>query len=465
MILSSARETRTSSDFRRLDKSIPKTVVSLFSGCGGLDLGFKESGFELLYACDSDPKAVSVYSRNIDEQVYLRDVKSAEFQADVAAVRRCDVVLGGFPCQGFSKAGPKRPNDERNALYLEMLYAVERLQPSIFIAENVDGISQNFNGAYVKKITSDFAKLGYQVDHHILDAIQFGLPQYRRRVLFVGVKSLLHADFVWPTPTHEALTRNGDFKVRTDLPLLSPLLGGRQRLQRPQRICDAIPDLLSLDSRIPDHLVTYSWPDKYESIFKAIRQGQKLCNVRHARSSVYTWNIPEVFGAVTDQDRVLLETIAKHRRHKKYGNIPNGNPLPCDEIERLSGLVDIERDLGRLVGQGYLKTVKGGYDLRGAQFCSGLFKRPSWDEPSPTVLTNFHNPRYFLHPLEDRPFSLRECARLQGFPDCFVFTHSSGDVDLVSGYRLIGNAVPPPVSRVLADATSRYLNQFTMTAG
>ncbi len=102
--------------------------------------------------------------------------------------------------------------------------------------------------------------------------------------------------------------------------------------------------------------------------------------------------------------------------------------------------------------KGYLKEIDGKHDLKGAMFCSGLFKRPCWDEPSPTVLTNFYNPRYFLHPLKNRPFTLRECARLQSFPDDFRFLDDTGAVDLVSGYRLVGNAVPPLVSRAFADA-------------
>ena len=82
-------------------------VVSIFSGCGGLDLGFKEQGFDILYACDSDPVAVSCYGRNVHDRVYLRDVTSVEFRKDILDLGKCDVVLGGFPCQGFSKAGPK----------------------------------------------------------------------------------------------------------------------------------------------------------------------------------------------------------------------------------------------------------------------------------------------------------------------------------------------------------------------
>jgi DNA (cytosine-5)-methyltransferase 1 len=95
-------------------------VVSLFSGCGGLDAGFKDLGFDLIYTCDSDPAAIDCYSRNIDRNVYLRDVKSDDFHEDILHIGNCDVVLGGFPCQGFSKVDPKSETDTRNMLYIKM---------------------------------------------------------------------------------------------------------------------------------------------------------------------------------------------------------------------------------------------------------------------------------------------------------------------------------------------------------
>jgi len=122
------------------------------------------------------------------------------------------------------------------------------------------------------------------------------------------------------------------------------------------------------------------------------------------------------------------------------------------EIERLSGATGLKWEVASLLAKNYLKGVEGKYDLKGAMFCSGLFKRPLWDTASPTVLTNFYNPRYFLHPEKNRPFTLRECARLQSFPDNFLLLEDGGAVDLISGYRLVGNAVPPLVSRAFADA-------------
>ena len=438
------------------------SVVSIFCGCGGLDLGFKDAGFDLLYACDSDPASVDCYSRNIDARVSRRDVTSEEFHSDMESLGHCDVVLGGFPCQGFSKAGPKQESDRRNTLYLEMRRVVARLQPRIFIAENVDGITQNFNGSFVQKIVADFGEIGYEVDHCILDALAFGVPQHRRRIFFVGVGKGVRQGFPWPKPTHRAKARNGEFSLAEPLRQRG-LFGdfGKQpsRPRPPRTIRDAIGDLAKLSPEVPDHQVNHVWPKKYEKVFRAIGPGRKLCNVRHADTSVHTWEIPEVFGEATAREVMVLETISKHRRHKQYGDIPNGNPLPPVVIERLSGLTEIGPELRALLEKGYLKDMGGKFDLKGAMFCSGLFKRSKWDEPSPTVLTNFNNPRYFLHPQEDRPFSLRECARLQTFPDCFIITGPCSSVSLVDGYRLVGNAVPPLMSRHLAESVREYLRQ------
>lgn len=439
-----------------------RRVVSVFCGCGGLDYGFKKAGFDLVYACDSDPAAVDCYARNVDSNVYVRDVQSEWFHDDIEKVAECEVVLGGFPCQGFSKAGPKQENDSRNKLYVEMLCVVSKLRPRIFLAENVDGLSQNYRGEYLKRIISDFSAIGYEVDHLLLDAVSYGVPQHRRRIIFAGTRRNMPA-FKWPEPTHDFKPRNGEVKIASGPSLFDIEDTPRKpKLGRPVAIRDAIADLLDFRDDVPDHTVTKAWPSKYEHVFRRVGEGQKLCNVRHASTSVYTWQIPEVFGSVTEREVAVLETISRNRRHKRYGDIPNGNPLPVGEIETLSGLSAIRPEIASLLRKGYLKEIKGKYDLKGAMFCSGLFKRPRWDEPSPTILTNFHNPRYFLHPKRNRPFSLRECARLQSFPDDFRF--ASDKVTLVDGYRLVGNAVPPRLSSVFAEAVARFLDIKTTVA-
>ena len=205
-----------------LDTNLPPSVVSLFCGCGGLDLGFHNSGFDLVYACDNDPAAIDIYKKNIDERAYVRDVTTDEFHNDIQQIGECDIVLGGFPCQGFSKAGPKNKNDSRNFLYLEMKKAIENLKPKIFIAENVDGLSQNFKGAYLEKIVSDFREIGYSIEYRLLDAANYGVPQHRRRIFFVGIRNdQPFSSFEWPVPTHITKERNGEKASQSQPDLLS----------------------------------------------------------------------------------------------------------------------------------------------------------------------------------------------------------------------------------------------------
>jgi len=422
-------------------------LVSLFSGCGGLDLGFHQNGFEVEMACDHFEPAVRVFNRNISNNCFKLDVSSPEFIQAIKSIGNVDVVLGGFPCQGFSKAGPKKENDSRNELYKKMLWAVSTLKPRVFVAENVDGLSQNFGGKVLDQIVSEFSEIGYNVEYRIVDMAWFGVPQHRRRIIFIGTQS--KSPFSWPIPKFEQKFRNGDFKFENTL---------IQSESRPLKtIKDAIFDLQELSDKIPDHKITGKWPSNYTKIMSKIREGQKLCNVRHSPSSVYTWEIPEVFGKVSAKEKIVLETIGKNRRHKKYGNIPNGNPLSREDIETLSNQEDLSVEIDSLIQKNYLKEVSGKYDLKGAMFCSGIFKKPKWLEPSPTVLTNFHNPRYFLHPTQPRPFSLRECARLQGFPDDFLFEETG--ISLIDGYTLVGNAVPPIFSSELAKAVKQYLTK------
>lgn len=432
-----------------MSKVVSPSVVSLFAGCGGLDLGFKKEGFDLVYSCDNDPSATSVYKQNVDSRVYVRDVTTDAFHSDVRDIGSCDVVLGGFPCQGFSKAGPKRESDKRNLLYLEMKSAIETLCPKVFVAENVDGLSQNFKGKLLEKIVSDFEMIGYTIKYRILDAVDFGIAQHRRRIFFVGVQNdFSNVSFNWPVETHSASNRNGESSLQKARDLLDD--NCFDCTVKALTIRDAIYDIRELSKKIPDHNVSNKCSDDYRRIISHIGEGQKLCNVRFSNSSIYTWNIPEVFGEVDDVNIQILEIIGKNRRHKKYGNIPNGNPLLESVIKELGQLRDIKLRLKQLVEAGYLKEKNGGYDLKGAMFCSGLFKRPLWDEPSPTILTNFHNPRYFVHPSRNTPFSLRECARLQGFPDDFLFTKSNDIRELENGYKLVGNAVAPPLAQAIA---------------
>jgi len=424
-------------------------IVSLFAGCGGLDLGFHKLGAEIAYACDNNNAAVKCFNFNYGDKAKLADVTSEEFNSDINQLSDIDVVLGGFPCQGFSKSGPKKLGDPRNILYKSMASTVNKLQPKVFVAENVDGMAQNFKGQFIEQIRNDFEEIGYNIEYRILNAVNFGVPQYRRRIIFVGIRSDIKSTFEWPTITHAGNSRNGEFKTAIDNQLEVNLFNQLAiKLDNAKTIKDSVSDLLSNNSEVPDHTFVEIKEDQ-KKIIKHISEGQKLCNVRFSDTSVYTWEIPEVYGKTSKRERKLLEIIAKNRRKKKYGTIPNGNPLSIQDVNELSSIEYKEQEVLNLVDKKYLKIKDGKYDLKGALFCSGLYKRPKWDAPSPTIITVFDNPRFFVHPIQDRPFTIRECARLQSFPDSFLFTKSG--ITKKDAYRLIGNAVPPILGERIAE--------------
>jgi DNA (cytosine-5)-methyltransferase 1 len=174
-------------------------VVSLFCGAGGLDLGFIKAGHKVVWASDYDEHAVSTYRRNISSHVHLADIR----QVNTEEIPVCDLVIGGFPCQGFSVANTGRTaDDKRNKLYLELLRVIKDKSPTFFLAENVKGLLSLGKGNVFRVILNDFKELGYDVSYSVLNAADFGVPQKRQRLFIVGVKSGTNFKFRFPTPTH-----------------------------------------------------------------------------------------------------------------------------------------------------------------------------------------------------------------------------------------------------------------------
>ena len=173
------------------------TVVSLFSGAGGLDLGLIRAGHRVIWANDIDRSAVETYRKNIGDHIVCDDIKNI----DIKAIPAADVVVGGFPCQGFSLANRLRTvDDERNSLYRFFFRTIKELQPKFFIAENVKGILSLGGGSVVEKITSDFAKAGYLVERRLVNMADYGVPQTRQRVIFVGQRTDLGEAFAFRYP-------------------------------------------------------------------------------------------------------------------------------------------------------------------------------------------------------------------------------------------------------------------------
>ena len=181
-------------------------VVSLFSGAGGLDLGFKMAEHEIIWANDLYGDAVETYRRNLGDHIICEDI--SKIKAD--DVPDCDIIIGGFPCQGFSVANTKRhENDERNTLYKELIRIIDSKKPKFFLAENVKGLTNLAKGKVFEMILKDFENLGYVVKHKILNAADYGVPQTRQRVIIVGVRKDIDFEYVYPQPTHDKNGENG----------------------------------------------------------------------------------------------------------------------------------------------------------------------------------------------------------------------------------------------------------------
>lgn len=181
-------------------------VVSLFSGAGGLDLGFVMAGHEIIWANDLYEDAVETYRHNIGNHIVCEDISKIN-EKDIPD---CDIVIGGFPCQGFSVANTKRhENDERNELYKQLVRVIKAKKPKFFLAENVKGITNLAKGKVFEMILDDFESMGYVVKHRILNAADFGVPQTRQRVIIIGVRNDIDFEYEYPEPTHDKDEKNG----------------------------------------------------------------------------------------------------------------------------------------------------------------------------------------------------------------------------------------------------------------
>jgi len=174
-------------------------VASLFSGSGGMDLGFKQTGFEVLWANDVNHWACETFRKNFGDHITEGSITGVK-DSDIPA---CDIILGGFPCQDFSMIWKRMGlKTERGNLYRQFVRIVVAKQPKMFVAENVKGLLSANKGKAVGQIVSDFAEAGYKVDVYPINFANYGAPQLRERVLIIGVRKDLNREFKLPEPTH-----------------------------------------------------------------------------------------------------------------------------------------------------------------------------------------------------------------------------------------------------------------------
>ena len=184
-----------------------KTAISLFSGAGGMDVGFKAAGFDIIWANDNDKNACETYRSNHKNPIKCGNIE--EYYDELKRLGKVDLVFGGPPCQGFSVAGKMDPNDERSKLIWSFLNVVKIVQPEIFVMENVKALGQLAKWSSVRsKFLEISNELGYNCEFTILNSSEFNTPQARERVFFIGIKDFslfnleeLYQKFKKPGPT------------------------------------------------------------------------------------------------------------------------------------------------------------------------------------------------------------------------------------------------------------------------
>jgi len=335
-------------------------VASMFSGCGGMDLGLKWAGFETVYANEIDHQASATFKANLGIDVDTRSIEDV----DARNIPDHDVLVGGFPCQPFSYAGLRKGlRDPRGMLFFGLMDILDSKKPGFFIFENVKGLLTHDKGRTFQNVSKAILEVGYHFTYSVVNAADLGCPQRRERLFIVGVRNDIDADYVFPS-----------FR----LPIVS--------------VKSAIDDLIGRND---------------------VQNNEPM---KHTK-------------------RIL----------ERYKYIPQGGSMadvPAEHQQRKRG--DASVVSGKQSTQSYHRMIE--------------------TEPSPTVCAMFQ--AHFIHYSQDRNLTAREAARLQSFPDDFIFhgkrTVMSWEKEL-SQYQQIGNAVAPRVAYTLGrglyeQVLAKYLN-------
>lgn len=401
-------------------------VLSLFCGAGGLDWGFKATNYEIIESYEQWDCAIKTYSENFRAQPRKIDVSMLSSRNLPCS----DLIIGGPPCQGFSSLGKKDPNDARNKLILHTADLIAKKSPKGFIIENVTGLKWVSNGQFVRDIKNILLNRdGMSCEIIDIDCSKLGVPQKRRRVLIVG-----------------GFKAYGK-KVITCIKEMASLS------LKSVKVKNILNNQIQINDNLEPNLEQNEY---YRNVIAHIGPGQKLCDTRLGASSVHSWDVPSAFGRTTTIEKEILLTISKTRRLKSYHGkiyIGDGKAVRVTDIANKLGLSNEETEatINVLSKKGFIKKYEGDRADLSRKF-NGRFKRLAMDSFSPAITMEFACVRNIVHPYEDRGLTVRECARLQTFPDSFTFLGTKSQQ-----YKMIANAFPPKVSKEIASRLKAYI--------
>lgn len=383
-------------------------VVSLFSGAGGMDLGFIKAGFKVIWANDFFKEATDTYKLNIGEHIVHGDIT----QIDSSEIPdNPDIVIGGFPCQGFSVANTKRSmEDKRNFLYKEMLRVIGDKKPKFFVAENVKGILSIEKGKVFEMIKSDFENLGYKVDYKLLNAAEYGVPQNRERVIIMGNRVGL--ENIFPEKTHYINDPIEGLEPAKTVAETIGFLSDIRISQFPINFNDKI---------IYNHDAATNVSDKFWGRMYEVNQAD-ICDYLKEWRNKSGWTTKKV-----DEHFGYAHTAGHwFRKDNKSGSIPKP-----DDWWELKKILKFDNKYDKEVTTLVEKEIKYEQSLR----------ITNWDRPSDTITAT--SPEIHINKM--RRLSVRECAMIQTFPDDFVFTGSLNRM-----YTQVGNAAPVLLAEKIA---------------
>ncbi len=366
--------------------------VDLFAGAGGMSLGFEQAGFHVAASVEIDPIHACIHRFNFPNCAVIpqsvRDLTGDAIRRMGEITGKVDVVFGGAPCQGFSMIGKRALDDPRNSLVIDFVRLVSELDADYFVFENVKGLTVGEHRRVLEELIEAFDKKGYvtRLPWMVLNASSYGVPQDRKRLFLLGSKKHLRP----PVYPNAVTTRAGSWQT-SDLP------------QGPS--CrDALADLPNADRFrtliYSDDVITSNWP-----VPSAYAREMRCMDLE-------SWHAgyPRVWNPnfLTSSARTEHSEISRTR----FSETEPGSVEPISRFFKLSG-------------EGISNTLRAGTDS-----ARGAFTSP--------------RPIHYQHP---RCITVREMARLHGFPDWFRFHRTKWH-----GARQIGNAVPPPLARAVAGA-------------
>ncbi|MBN1962396.1 MAG: DNA cytosine methyltransferase [Deltaproteobacteria bacterium] len=367
--------------------------IDLFAGAGGLSCGLEQAGFKPILANEINETYASTYkTNNPDCDVIIGDVKNISRKKIADIMKKygeIDLIAGGPPCQGFSINAPIRNlDDQRNHLFKEFIRITKEIMPKAVLIENVPGIISLGKGTVVEQIYKELEFLGYKLSHRILFAGHYGVPQMRFRTVFIGLRDF-HKPILFPEPEYNS-TAQANFTDAKKLCLsILPILA--QKLKEQINVWDAISDLPPINSE--KKIGEYPYLSSPKTTFqKYMRRGAKKITSHFCNS--------------------LAKINIERLKHIPLGG--SWRDIPFDLLPK--GLTRAKRsDHTKRYGR-----------LHPNSLCSTILTKcdPHWGS--------------FFHPYQDRVITVREAARIQSFPDRYIFKGN-----MTKQYQQVGNAVPP----------------------